>query len=58
MDRIVTIIQANPNKERIDKVITRWIKRHLQQLGAEVSLEQLNEMPFKEIDKLRAETQH
>ncbi|QNU60654.1 Rpn family recombination-promoting nuclease/putative transposase [Vreelandella titanicae] len=44
VDRIVAIIQADPNKERIDKVITRWIKRHLQRLGAEVNLEQLNSL--------------
>ncbi|CAM4298126.1 hypothetical protein VRRI112168_19490 [Vreelandella rituensis] len=44
VDRIVAIIQADPNKERIDRVITRWIKRHLQRLGAEVNLDQLNSL--------------
>ncbi|WP_269318628.1 MULTISPECIES: Rpn family recombination-promoting nuclease/putative transposase [unclassified Halomonas] len=44
VDRIVAIIKADPNKERIDKVITRWIKRHLQRLGAEVNLERLNSL--------------
>ncbi|MCL5424474.1 MAG: hypothetical protein M1154_02305 [Gammaproteobacteria bacterium] len=44
VDRIVAITQADPNKEHIDKVITRWIKRHLQRLGAEVNLEQLNSL--------------
>ena len=44
VDRIVTIIQAAPNKERIDKVITRWIKRHLQWLGADINLEQLESL--------------
>jgi uncharacterized membrane-anchored protein YjiN (DUF445 family) len=44
VDRIVTIIKTDPNKERIDKVITRWIKRHLQRLGAEVNLDQLNSL--------------
>ena len=44
VDRIVTIIQAAPNKERIDKVITRWIKRHLQRLGADINLEQLESL--------------
>ncbi|MDN3561050.1 hypothetical protein [Vreelandella neptunia] len=44
VDRIVAIIQTDPNKERIDKVITRWIKRHLQRLGAEVNLDQLNSL--------------
>lgn len=44
MDRIVVIIKADPNKERIDSVITRWIKRHLQWLGAEINLDQLNSL--------------
>ncbi|WP_240513245.1 hypothetical protein [Halomonas campaniensis] len=44
MDRIVAIIQADPHKERIDKIITRWLKRHLQRLGAEVNLNQLNSL--------------
>jgi len=44
VDRIVAIIQADPNKERIDKIIIRWLKRHLQRLGAEVNLDQLNSL--------------
>lgn len=44
MDRIVAIIQADPHKERIDKIITRWLKRHLQRLGAAVNLERLNSL--------------
>ena len=44
VDRIVTIIQAAPNKERSDKVITRWIKRHLHRLGADINLEQLESL--------------
>ena len=44
VDRVVAIIQADPNKERIDRVITRWIKRHLNRLSAEVNLEQLNSL--------------
>ena len=44
VDRIVAIIQADPHKERIDKIITRWLKRHLQRLGAEVDLNQLNSL--------------
>jgi hypothetical protein len=44
VDRIVAIIQADPHKERIDKIITRWLKRHLQRLGAEVNLNQLNSL--------------
>ena len=33
VDRIVEIIRKDPNKERIDKVVTRWLKRHLHYLG-------------------------
>jgi predicted transposase/invertase (TIGR01784 family) len=44
VDRIVAIIQADPNKERVDRVITRWIKRHLSRLGADVNLDQLNSL--------------
>ncbi|MCL7931584.1 Rpn family recombination-promoting nuclease/putative transposase [Halomonas llamarensis] len=44
VDRIVAIIQADPNKDRIDKIITRWLKRHLKRLGAEVNLDQLNSL--------------
>ena len=42
VDRVVAIIRAGPNKERTDAIITRWLKRHLQRLGAGVELEQLN----------------
>jgi len=42
VDRIVAIIQADPNKQRIDEIVTRWLKRHLQWLGAEINLERLN----------------
>ena len=44
VDRIVAIIQTDPNKERMDRIITRWIKRHLQRLGAKVNLDQLNSL--------------
>lgn len=44
VDRIVAIIEADPNKERIDQVITRWIKRHLQRLEEDVNLDQLNSL--------------
>lgn len=33
VDRIVEIIRKDPNKERIDRVVTRWLKRHLHYLG-------------------------
>ncbi len=44
VDRVVAIIQSDPNKERTDRIITRWLKRHLQRLGAEVHLDQLNSL--------------
>jgi len=44
VDRIVEILQANPDKERIDKIITRWLKRHLTWLGSEVNLAQLDSL--------------
>lgn len=42
--RIAAIIRADPDKERMDRVITRWIKRHLHRLGAAIDLEQLNSL--------------
>lgn len=44
VDRIVAIIQADPHKDRVDKIVTRWIKRHLSRLGADVNLEQLSSL--------------
>lgn len=44
VDRIVAIIRTDPNKERIDPLITRWLKRRLHWLGAEVNLDQLNSL--------------
>ncbi|WP_163649493.1 Rpn family recombination-promoting nuclease/putative transposase [Modicisalibacter sp. 'Wilcox'] len=44
VNRVVAIIQADPQKDRIDAILTRWLKRHLQRLGAEVNLEQLNSL--------------
>jgi len=44
VDRVVAIIQADPNKDRIDTIITRWLKRHLQRLGADINLERLNSL--------------
>ncbi|RAU16656.1 transposase [Nitrincola tibetensis] len=44
VDRIVAIIKADPNKERIDKIVTRWIKRHLKYLGAKINLDKLNSL--------------
>ncbi|GAB2579405.1 Rpn family recombination-promoting nuclease/putative transposase [Nitrincola alkalisediminis] len=44
VDKITAIIQASPHKERIDRVVTRWIKRHLSYLGAEIKLNRLNSL--------------
>lgn len=42
--RLWAIIQAEPDKDRIARIITRWLKRHLQRLGAEITLDQLNSL--------------
>ncbi|WP_434985200.1 Rpn family recombination-promoting nuclease/putative transposase [Vreelandella zhaodongensis] len=44
VDRVVAIIQADPHKERTDKIITRWLKRHLYRLGTEVNLDRLDSL--------------
>jgi len=44
VDRVVAIIQADPNKVRTDRIITRWLKRHLYRLGAEVNLDKLDSL--------------
>ncbi|MCG5517336.1 MULTISPECIES: Rpn family recombination-promoting nuclease/putative transposase, partial [unclassified Ectothiorhodospira] len=44
VDRVVAIIQVDPHKERIDRIITRWLKRHLHRLGAGVNLERLESL--------------
>ena len=44
VDRVVAIIQADPHKDRTDRIITRWIKRQLKRLGADVHLDQLNSL--------------
>jgi predicted transposase/invertase (TIGR01784 family) len=44
VDRVVAIIQADPHKDRTDRIVTRWIKRHLKRLGADVHLDQLNSL--------------
>ena len=44
VDRMVAIIQDDPHKERTDRIVTRWLKRHLHLLGAEVNLDQLDSL--------------
>jgi hypothetical protein len=41
---MVAIIQEDPHKERIDRIVTRWLKRHLHRLGAAVNLDQLDSL--------------
>ncbi|WP_428252989.1 hypothetical protein [Halomonas sp.] len=43
-DRVVATIQAGPHKVRTDRIITRWLKRHLHRLGAGVNLDQLDSL--------------
>ncbi|MCF8003474.1 MAG: Rpn family recombination-promoting nuclease/putative transposase [Chromatiaceae bacterium] len=44
VDRLVRLIQADPNKARLDALITRWLKRHLQRLGAKIDLTQVHSL--------------
>ncbi|MGE4534761.1 hypothetical protein [Halomonas sp.] len=44
VDRMVAIVQEDPHKERIDRIVTRWLKRHLHRLGADVNLDQLDSL--------------
>lgn len=44
VNRIVAIIEQTPNKARLDKIITRWLKRHLFRLGAELDLSSINSL--------------
>ncbi|WP_277621764.1 DUF4351 domain-containing protein [Kineobactrum sediminis] len=57
VDRVVTIIRADPQKERTDAIVTRWLKRHLQQLGAHIDLEKLNSL-VEERDMLAENLEH
>lgn len=44
VNRIVAIIEAAPNKHRLDRVITRWLKRHLVRMSADVNLDNVNSL--------------
>ncbi|MCF7994745.1 MAG: Rpn family recombination-promoting nuclease/putative transposase [Chromatiaceae bacterium] len=44
VDRLVRLIQADPNKARLDRLITHWLKRHLRRLGADIDLKQINSL--------------
>lgn len=53
----MAIIKNDPHKERLDKVITRWLKRHLQRLKAEVDLQNLNSL-IEDNEMLAENLQH
>ena len=42
VDRIIAIIQTDPHKDRLDRIVTRWLKRHLQAAGTQINLEHLD----------------
>ena len=44
VERMVALIQSDPNRGRIDAVVTRWLKRHLKRLGAEVAIDQITSL--------------
>ncbi|MBK1618598.1 hypothetical protein CKO42_09130 [Lamprobacter modestohalophilus] len=44
VDRLVRLIQADPNKARLDRLITHWLKRHLRRLSADIDLKQINSL--------------
>ncbi|MBK1618605.1 transposase [Lamprobacter modestohalophilus] len=44
VDRLVRLILADPNKARLDALITRWLKRHLRRLGAKIDLTQVHSL--------------
>ena len=44
VNRMVDILQSNPDHERMDKVVVRWIKRHLQRLGSQVNVDEIDSL--------------
>jgi len=44
VSRIVGIIERDPAKDRLDKVITRWLKRHFARIQADVDISQINSL--------------
>ncbi|WP_223296702.1 hypothetical protein [Thiorhodovibrio frisius] len=44
VDRLAALIRADPNKERLDRLITRWLKRHLKRLGNRIDLGQVHSL--------------
>jgi predicted transposase/invertase (TIGR01784 family) len=44
VDKVVDSLQNHPDKARLDKVITRWFKRYLQRMNAQITLDTLNSL--------------
>ena len=44
VERLAVSLRRDPNRERLDRLITRWLKRHLQRLGAAVDLERIHSL--------------
>ena len=44
VERITRILKNRPDKQRLDAVITRWFKRHLQRMQLGIKLDQLNSL--------------
>ncbi len=44
VERITRILKNRPDKKRLDAVITRWFKRHLQRMQLGIKLDELNSL--------------
>jgi len=49
--RRIILLQKGEDRERIDKILTRWIKRHLKKLGVSLNIENID-MLVEDIDML------
>ena len=44
VDRLVGLIQDHPDKARLDRLVTRWLKRHLQRIGVRLDLREMHSL--------------
>ncbi|MGE4502429.1 MAG: Rpn family recombination-promoting nuclease/putative transposase [Thiomicrospira sp.] len=44
VEKVVANLQNHPDRARLDKVITRWFKRYLQRINAQLKLDTLNSL--------------
>jgi predicted transposase/invertase (TIGR01784 family) len=44
VEKVVANLQSHPEKARLDKVITRWFKRYLQRIDAQIKLDTFNSL--------------